>query len=129
MGRQAKQLCKGTCGGSRRPCRAAPGADGYCFMHSPDRAADRAAARSAGGQARHTPHSTAAKPPAQIRTLADVLALLDYAVAEAVVMENGVQRGKLLVQLATAYTEAIKVGEIEQRLGLVEVALKVGGSQ
>ncbi len=121
---QPKQVarCKGG-----QACRAHPGASGYCFAHDPARAAERAAARKAGGQARHTPHSTADKPPAQVRTLTDVLALLDYAMAEAVVMENSVLRGRLLVQFAGAYTEVIKVGEFEQRLATLEAALKAGG--
>lgn len=109
------------------PCPNAAGASGYCFTHDPAKVAERAAARRAGGQARNTPHSDAAKPPAQVRTLDQVLALLDYATAEAVVMENSVLRGRLLVQLAGAYTEAIKTGEFEQRLAAIEAVLKAGG--
>ena len=117
---QPKQVAR--CKGSKT-CKAPPGKSGYCFMHDPERAAERKAARVAGGQARHTPHSDAAKPPAQVRTLTDVLALLDYATAEAVIMENSVLRGRLLVQLAGAYTEAIKTGAFEERLAALEAAL------
>jgi hypothetical protein len=110
--------CQGT-----KTCRAHPGKSGYCAMHDPARAEERTAARRAGGWARHTPHSSAAKPPATIRTLTDVLALLDYATAEATVMENSVIRGRLLVQLAGAYTEVIKTGALEERLAAIEAKL------
>jgi hypothetical protein len=31
------------------PCRAAPGPSGYCYMHDPERAAERQEARASGG--------------------------------------------------------------------------------
>lgn len=103
-----------------QPCRMAPGASGFCFIHDPATAAARAAAQRAGGLAQKTPHSEGAQPPAQIRTVADVLALLDYATAEAAVMDNSVLRGRLLVQLATAYAAVITTGDIEARLAALE---------
>jgi DNA-binding PucR family transcriptional regulator len=64
--------------------------------------------------------------PKQVRTLDDVLKVLDYALAEALPLENSVQRGRLLVQIAHAFIEAIKTGELEQRLSVIEAALKIG---
>ena len=128
---QAKQVkrCKGTKGEGKYPCNAVPGASGYCFMHDPDRGAERAAARRRGGRGRHTPHSDAALPSTEIRTLDDVRGLLGYALAEALVGDNSIQRTRALVAIAGAFVEAIKVGELEQRLAALEAAQKVEGSK
>lgn len=110
-----------------KPCMAAAGADGYCTFHSPAHGEARAKGRKLGGARARVLHAgDAGKVPAQARTLADVLAILDYALAEALPMENSVQRGRLLVQIAHAFIEAIKTGELEQRLAAIEAALKVG---
>lgn len=116
----AKAKCPGpTITGA--PCRMAPGPSGYCYTHDPARGAERALARRRGGRSRHTPHSDAALPPAHVKTLDDVRAVLGYVLAETLVMDNGVQRGRLLVAIAGAFIEAIKVGELEQRLAMLEM--------
>ena len=108
-----------------KACQAPPGADGYCFVHSPARGAERAAARRAGGRARHTPHSAAARPGTDIRTLDDVRALLGYVLAEALEGDNSIQRGRLLVSVALAFIQALQVGEFETRLAALEAAQQV----
>lgn len=124
-------MAKRKCKAKRRdgtPCPNAAGESGYCFTHDPARGAERAQARRRGGERRRVPHAgNASKVPTQVRTLADVLAILDYALAEAVPMENSIQRGRLLVQIAHAFIEAIKTGELEARLLAIENALKLGG--
>jgi hypothetical protein len=89
----------------------------YCFNHSPAAAADRAQARRRGGEARHTPH---AGDPAKVigspRTIEQSYTILDYALAETLVMDNGIQRNRLLVSIAGQYIEARKVGELETQL-------------
>jgi hypothetical protein len=62
-------------------------------------------------------------PPATIRDLPGVLALLDYCAAELVAADNSITRAKALITLAGAYTEAIRTGELEQRLAALEAAL------
>lgn len=107
-------------------CAAPAGADGFCAFHSPAHGKARAEGRKLGGERRRVPHGgDAGKVPTQIRTLSDVLAVLDYSLAEALPMENSVQRGRLLVQIAHAFIEAIKTGELEQRLESIENALKL----
>jgi hypothetical protein len=54
-----------------------------------------------------------------------VLAVLDYALAEAMPLENSVQRGRLIVSIAHAFVEAIKTGELETRLAAIEGTLKL----
>lgn len=123
----AKRQCKAdTKGGGR--CPNAASGSGYCFTHDPARGGERAKARKRGGAHRRIGHAGNADAlPKQVRTLPDVLAVLDYALAEALPLENGVQRGRLLVSIAHAFIEAIKAGEIEARLDAIERALKLRG--
>lgn len=82
------------------------------------------------GANQHIGHAgNAAALPEQVQTLPEVLAVLDYALAEAVPLENGVQRGRLLVSIAHAYIEAIKTGELEARLEAIERVLKLRGEK
>lgn len=114
-----------------KPCPNMGGASGYCFIHDPARGEERAKARRLGGQRQRAAHSATdpAQLPQKVRTLEDVLTVLDYALAEAVPLDNSVQRGRLLVGIAHAFIEAIKVGELEQRLAAIEAALKIGDSK
>ncbi len=83
--------------------------------------------RKRGGERQRILHAAdAGLVPAQVHTLADVLAVLNYALQDALPLENSVQRGRLLVQLAHAFIEAIKAGEYEARLAALEVAVGAG---
>lgn len=115
---------------SGQPCPNKPSANGYCFTHDPTRGRERAQARRKGGSHSRIAHAGNADAlPKQIRTLTDVLTILDYTLAETLPLENGIQRGRLLVALAHAFIEAIKTGELEARVDAVERALKVRGEQ
>ena len=109
------------------PCAAAAGPSGYCGLHDPAHGAARAMGRKRGGERHRTPHGATdpATLPQNVRTLDDVLAILDYALAEAMPLENSVQRGRLIVAITHAFIEAIKTGELEQRLLSIESALKL----
>jgi hypothetical protein len=121
---QAPRCIAKTKRGVRCPNPAGASSD-YCFSHDPARASARAAAHKRGGRARHTPHNPNAPAlPADVRTLDDARAILAHVLAEALVMDNSIQRGRLLVSVATAALEFVKVGEIEVRLAAVEAALK-----
>ncbi len=103
------------------------GADGFCTFHSPSLGRVRAMGRKRGGERQRIGHAAdAGLVPAQVHTLADVLAVLNYALQDALPLENSVQRGRLLVQLAHAFIEAIKAGEYESRLAALEVAVGAG---
>jgi hypothetical protein len=65
-----------------------------------------------------------AKLPASVRSLDDVLSVLDYSLAETLPLENSILRGRLLVAIAGAFTEAIKTGELQERIAALESALK-----
>lgn len=124
-GHSQKRQCK-TKTQRGEPCPNAAGASGYCFTHDPTRGKERAKARKRGGAHRRIAHNGNADAlPKQVRTLPDVLTVLDYALAEALPLENGVQRGRLLVSIAHAFIEAIKTGELEARMDAIERALKL----
>lgn len=111
-------------------CRAAAlkGSD-YCYMHSPERAGERAAARRLGGQHRGSHALEASSLPAKVRTVEDVLAVLDYTREELAALDNGIPRARALIALAGSYLQALEVGELEARLEALEAALpaKTGG--
>jgi len=110
-----------------QPCQAQALTDSrYCFVHDPTQGAARAKARKRGGERRRVPHMGNPEIiPTQVRTIDDVLKVLDYALAESMPLENSIQRGRLLVAIAGAFIEAIKTGELESRLAAIEAALKL----
>lgn len=111
---------------SGQPCPNKPSASGYCFTHDPARGKERAEAHKRGGARNRVPHNGNADAiPPRVRTLQDVLCVLDYVKDETLVMENSVQRARLLVALAHAFIEAIKEGELEARVEAIERALKL----
>jgi len=109
-----------------RPCSAPARTGGqFCFMHDPSLGAARAEARKRGGRRQRVEHAgDPGKLPARVRSLEDVLAVLDYALLEALPLENSIQRGRLIVAIAGAFIEAIKIGELESRLSAIENALR-----
>ena len=121
-----KTICKGTKKDGSR-CNAPAGPGGYCTFHAPHNGRALAEGRKRGGERHRTPHGAidAATLPGKVRTLADVLSVLDYALSEALAGENSIARGRLLVAIAGAFIEAIKTGELEQRIQAIEAALKV----
>jgi len=50
--------------------------------------------------------------------------VLDYTLRELLPLENSIQRARTLIALVAGYIDAIKIGEIEQRLTVLESALK-----
>jgi hypothetical protein len=44
---------------------------------------------------------------------------------ESIVIDNSIARGRLLVSIAHAFIEALKIGELEKRLEALESALKL----
>jgi len=111
---------------SGEPCNAAANEAGFCFTHDASRGKERAAARRNGGLKRLTPHvADASLVPKETRTINGVMTILDYALQESLALSNSIQRGRLLVSIAHGFIEALKVGEIEQRLDAVEHALRL----
>lgn len=112
-----------------QPCGAAAGRSGYCAFHDPAHGKARAEGRKRGGQNRTTPHAgDESKLPAEVRSVPDVMAILDYTMRELLPQDNGIARARVLVSLALAYLRALDVGELEGRLEAIEQALKIGAT-
>ena len=108
------------------PCNAAANETGFCFTHDATKGKERAIARRKGGLQRITPHvADASIVPKETRSIGGVMIILDYALQESLALSNSIQRGRLLVSIAHGYIEALKVGEMEQRLEAVETALQM----
>jgi hypothetical protein len=107
-------------------CKAFANETGYCFMHDVEKGKERALARRKGGLATKKPHfADASVLPSNIRTIENVLLILDYALLETIGLDNSIQRGRLLVSIAGGYIEALKVGEFEQRIETIENAMNL----
>lgn len=108
------------------PCNAAANETGFCFTHDVTKGKERAIARRKGGLQRITPHvADASIVPKETRSIGGVMIILDYALQESLALSNSIQRGRLLVSIAHGYIEALKVGEMEQRLEAVENAMNL----
>ena len=122
-------MSKKQCQAAKRngePCSASANETGFCFTHDATKGAERAIARRKGGLQRIAPHvADASIVPKETRTITDVMIILDYALQESLVLSNSIQRGRLLVSIAHGFIEALKVGELEQRLEAVENAMNL----
>ena len=108
------------------PCNGSANESGFCFTHNPEFAQERALARRKGGLQKAAPHFADENfCPKRVRTIESVFAVLDYALQETIGLSNGIQRGRLLVSITHGYIEAIKAGELEQRLEAIETAMKM----
>ncbi len=81
-----------------------------------------------GGKARHRRHITWAdeeiRVSVRIRSVADVLALLEKATVDELRLENSHSRNRTIASLASAALKALEVGELEQRITALEAQLE-----
>jgi hypothetical protein len=124
-----KKQCKANNKQGER-CKAFANENGVCFMHDATKGKEKAMARRNGGLATKKPHfADVSLLPSSIRKIEDVLIVLDYALQESIGLDNSIQRGRLIVSIAHGFIEALKVGEMEQRLEAVEMTLKMRKGQ
>jgi hypothetical protein len=109
-----------------QPCQMAPLRDRpYCFSHDPERAEEAAEARKLGGLRRRKEGTIAvAYDLPGLDSVAGIRRLLDIVVTDGVGLENGIPRLRALIATAVAATNLLKVGEFEDRLATLEVAVK-----
>ena len=122
-------MSKKQCQSKRRngePCNASANERGFCFTHDATKGKERAIARRKGGLQRITPHVADAQlVQRETRTIEGVMTILDYALQESLALSNSIQRGRLLISIAHGYIEALKVGEMEQRIEAIENAMNL----
>lgn len=105
-----------------KPCRMAPlRGSVYCFNHDPAKRQAQAQARRAGGLARHTPHAGNLETiPADVQTIDQARGILNYALQELLVMDNGIARARALIALFDSFVKAFEIGELEKRIAALE---------
>ena len=105
-----------------KPCKANAIRGGrYCFHHAPETAAAAAKARKLGGQNRHTQHAGNLDAiPADIASIEDAGKILNYALAELLIMENTIPRARALLALFDSYIRSFEIGELEKRIAALE---------
>ncbi len=97
----------------------------YCFAHDPARAADRAAARKLGGFNRAIGHAgDPSTIPANIGSLEDAGKILNYVLAELLVMDNGIARARALLAAYEMYLKSIEQTEVIKRIEALEARTK-----
>jgi hypothetical protein len=112
-----------------QPCRMAPLHDRpYCFSHDPERAAEAAEARRLGGLRRKKEGTIAvAYDLPGLDTVAGIRRVLEIVVSDSVGQEHGIARLRVLIAAAGAATNLLKVGELEERLEALELAVAARG--
>jgi hypothetical protein len=109
-------------------CRQPPLRDGdFCFWHSPEHTEEAAAARKLGGQRRRRESTLAgAYDVGPFDTVGGIRRVLEIVTFDGLGMENSVPRGRLLIAAVQALTKLLEVGELEQRVTDLEVAVQPG---
>jgi len=102
---------------SGQGCRswAVKGSD-YCQAHDPGLAAQRAAWRKAGGEARATPEGE----PVELLNMQDVRQGLSAVIGSTWKLQNTAERSRALCQLYLGALRTFEVGELEQRVAALE---------
>jgi len=108
-----------------RPCRAGPQRERpWCFLHDPERSEDAAEARRLGGLRRRREGTlSVAYDLDGLDSVAGIRRVLDIAVTDALGLENGVARLRVLIAAAAAATRLLESAEFEARLSALEAAL------
>lgn len=105
------------------PCRAYASNDTlFCNSHDPQRAGVMAAARRAGGQARHgrSIGPTGDASPVTLDSLADVLSVLTEAVNEVRGLERSIGKTRAIAYLASVWADCYATSELERRVAALE---------
>jgi hypothetical protein len=92
----------------------------FCLTHDPQRAKDRAERNRKGGRAKRSPKATDGVPAPRIESIADVLAIVNFVVADLWLLDNTVPRARGLLAAGEAAVKALEIGELEERIAALE---------
>ncbi len=107
-------------------CRSSPllGED-LCLFHSPAHAEEAQEARRLGGLRRRREKTLlGAYAFAGLGTVPDIQRLLEIATLDTLSLENSVARSRTLAYLSQTALKCLEVGELEDRLALLEAAVR-----
>lgn len=109
-------------------CRApALRGERFCLMHDPEKADEVAEARKLGGVRRRRERTlSGAYELAGVRSVDDLLRVVEIAIFDLLGLENSIARARALLHGALVGSNLLKVGEIETRLEALERAHKTG---
>ena len=104
------------------PCRATPmRGEMYCFWHHPDHTKEAGEARRLGGLRRRKEKITQGAYDFEgLRSVNQIRRLLEIAAMDALALENSIARSRTLAYLAQVAAKLLEVGEIEERLNVLE---------
>jgi len=107
-----------------RICRATPLRNGpFCFWHDPDSEEEAAEARRLGGLRRRREKAlSGAFDFAGLGSLEAIRRVLEVATIDALALDNGIARCRVLISAATAGAKLLEVGELEARIAALEAA-------
>lgn len=96
-----------------------------CLFHSPAHEEEVAEARRLGGLRRRKEKTLAGAYEFQgLRSVADIQRLLEIATLDTLALENSVARSRTLAYLSQIALKCLEVGELEERLALLEAAVR-----
>lgn len=93
----------------------------WCYIHAPEAASARVVSRRNAGLRSRTPNAPRVTTPASIE---DIGLALTQALADAAMHPNSLQRGMLVARLTLSILRVVEVGELEERLQVVEDQLR-----
>jgi hypothetical protein len=97
----------------------------FCFMHSPEHTDEAAEARRLGGLRRRKEATISGIFDFDgLRSVDDILRVLEIAVQDTLSLENSVARNRTLAYLASVALKGRETGELEERIKLLEVAVR-----
>jgi hypothetical protein len=97
----------------------------FCFWHSPEHAEEADEARRLGGLRRRRERTVAgAYEFGGLSTVADIRRLLEVATIDTLSLENSVARSRTLAYLAQTALRCLEVGELEDRVAMLEAAVR-----
>jgi hypothetical protein len=107
-----------------RLCRAsAIRGERYCYMHDPAKAEEAAEARRLGGIRRRRERTLGgAYELAGVRTLDDLLRVVEIAVFDLLGLDNSIARARALLHGALVGAKLLETGELEERIAALELA-------
>jgi hypothetical protein len=98
--------------------------ESFCLFHSPDHGEEAAEARRLGGLRRRKEKTLAAAYDLEgLRSVPDIQRLLEIATLDALALENSVSRVRALTYICQTGLRCLEVGELEERVALLETAL------
>ena len=114
-----------------RLCRATPLRDGrFCFWHDPESEEEAAEARRLGGLRRRREKAlSGAFDFAGLGSIETIRRVLEVATIDALGLDNGIARSRVLISAAVAATRLLETGELEARIAALEAASGLAGER